>query len=412
MGDVVGVPPSVARWAQTAAATAAVGVRIDHGADRAAAFVRLPDGRVRVSVVTISSAPSQVFLFAAAAFFVLVLVWAPICAFAFGRDISESVRRVTTAVGRVADLGDVGKMAHLPVIADDEVGLLTRHFNELLDMLRVLAAGAERVAAGQLAVTIEGTGELPDAFRAMLEGLRTLVGRIRETSVQLASAATEIYSASQEQEAAATQQSAGITEVSRTMTSLLESAAHIAESVGAVLSDAEGTRLTTDQMATCIGELNAHTGRIAELLQDIRNVADRSDLLALNGSLEATRAGEAGRGFGLVAGEMRRLAERVTATVENVRVLVGDIRASGTATVMANEQSRKLAESTSDAARRITLVTQQQRTATDQVTSSVRDIADVIAQAAAATTQTRVSAEQLKVQADHLETLVKRFEVP
>jgi methyl-accepting chemotaxis protein len=196
------------------------------------------------------------------------------------------------------------------------------------------------------------------------------------------------------------------------MTSLLDSASHIAESVGAVLSDAELTRSTTEQMATCISELNTHTGRIGELLLEIRNVADRSDLLALNGSLEATRAGEAGRGFSLVAAEMRRLAERVTATVENVRVLVGDIRASGSATVMANEQSRKLAESTTDAARRITLVTQQQRTATDQVTSSVRDIADVIAQAAAATTQTRVSAEQLKTQADHLETLVQRFEVP
>ena len=91
------------------------------------------------------------------------------------------------------------------------------------------------------------------------------------------------------------------------------------------------------------------------------------------------------------------------------QALLADIRASGSSAVMATEQSRKVAESTTEAARRITLVVQQQRSATDAVSASVRDVTTVVAQAAVATTQTRVSAEDLKTQADRLETLLRRF---
>ncbi|MCC6875750.1 MAG: methyl-accepting chemotaxis protein, partial [Sandaracinaceae bacterium] len=351
-------------WARVSAREG--GVRVEPGSERALAVATAADGRALVAIVPISADRTYIFLIAVAGFLVAVAVWAPISAFGFGTDIAQGIGLITQAAQRVVDVGDLRQMDPLPVVDDDELGELTRHFNELVDGLRALADRAESVAAGDLTVSKELTGDLAEAFGGMLDSLRTLVSQIRETSVQLASAAAEIYSASQEQEAAATQQSAAITEVSQTMDSLATSAGHISDSAGAVLGDAERTRSTTDQMAARITELNAHAGRIGDLLEVIREVADRSDLLALNGSLEATRAGESGRGFGLVAGEMRRLAERVTATVESVRGLIGDVRASGAATVMATDQSRKLAERTTDTARRITLVTQQQRTATEQ----------------------------------------------
>lgn len=407
-GETSQIPSDLAQWAQRDPQRRAE-LRLDPRLDRAAAFVRTDDGQTIVAVAAVSAAPANALLIAAACFLLVIAVWAPISSLFFGRGIADGISRVTRAAGRVVEVGDLSKMEPLPELASDELGELTTHFNTLIDRLRDIARGSLQVAEGSLDVSIDGEGELPSAFRGMLANLRDLVGQIRSTAVQLASAAAEIYSASQEQEAAASQQSAGIGEVSRTVDSLSDAAGHIAESAGAVLGDAERTRTTTDQMIARIGELNAHAGRIGELLESIREVADRSDLLALNGSLEATRAGEAGRGFALVAGEMRRLAERVTATVEDVRKLVGDIRSSGASTVMATEQSRKLAESTTDAARRISLVTQQQRTAMEQVSASVREVAEVLAQAAAATTQTRVSTEDLKSQADKLDVLLRRF---
>jgi methyl-accepting chemotaxis protein len=172
---------------------------------------------------------------------------------------------------------------------------------------------------------------------------------------------------------------------------------------------AERTLKNTDEMVQRIGQLSSHAGRIGEILEVIRDIADKSDLLALNGSLEASRAGESGRGFALVAGEMRRLAERVTASVHDVKKLVFDIRESGSSTVMATEESRKLAEGTTEAARQITFVTQQQRSGTEQVSQSVKNIADVVSQAVSATSQTRTAAQALKSRADSLAAIVRQF---
>jgi methyl-accepting chemotaxis protein len=144
----------------------------------------------------------------------------------------------------------------------------------------------------------------------------------------------------------------------------------------------------------------------------IREIADRSDLLALNASLEGTRAGEAGRGFALVAAEMRKLAERVTASVTDIKKLVSDVRASVSATVLATEESSTLAEGTTESARQINLVTQQQRSGTEQAGQSMRDVATMITQSLAATQQVRSLAEDLKGQADNLNGLVARFRLP
>src|SRR5690606_20786094 len=140
--------------------------------------------------------------------------------------------------------------------------------------------------------------------------------------------ASEMLAAVREQELAAEQHTAHMAELRRLMESLARASVDNHATVGGVLDNAEATLVTTDAMVAEIASLEARTRGIGELLEVIREVADRSDILALNGSLEATRAGEAGRGFALVATEMRRLAERVTGTVVDVRAMVADIAAA------------------------------------------------------------------------------------
>jgi len=378
---------------------------------RVAALERLQGG---YAVLTVLDSPVSVprgFGLSAAIFVLVVGIWAPVCALVLSRAISGPIESLTRAASLVVEEGQLSKMGALPVVQSDEVGVLTEKFNNLMDLMRSLSQAAQGIATGDLRVEISGTGELPDAFRSMLAGLRDIVAQIGETSVDLASAAAEIFAASQEQESAAASQSSAMVEISRTMDSLSNSAAHVSDAVQGVLSNAERTLKNTDEMVQRIGQLSSHAGRIGEILEVIREVADKSDLLALNGSLEASRAGDGGRGFALVAGEMRRLAERVTASVQDVKKLVYDIRESGSSTVMATEESRKLAEGTTEAARQITFVTQQQRSGTEQVSQSVKNIADVVAQAVSATSQTRTSAQSLKTRADTLASIVRRFRV-
>jgi methyl-accepting chemotaxis protein len=344
-------------------------------------------------------------------FFLVILVWAPMCAFFLARDVVDPLEDITRTVLQVTEVGKLDEVNAIPAVQNDEIGILALRFNDLLDTLRDLSGAASALARGDLEAKLKGEGDVATAFRSMIDSLGRIVRQIHETSVLLAAAATEIYAASQEQEAAAASQSTAMVEIRQTMESLFEAAAHVSESVRGVLSNAERTLETTDRMVIRIGDLTTHAGRIGEILETIRDISDRSDLLALNGALEASRAGEAGRGFGLVAAEMRRLAERVMSSVHDVRSLVGDIRASGSSTMMATEDSKKLAASTTDAARQITLVTQQQRSGTEQVLQSVREIAETLTQSVAAMAQTRASAEQLKSQADKLSSLVLAFRI-
>jgi methyl-accepting chemotaxis protein len=346
---------------------------------------------------------------AVATVMLIVVLVGLIAAGLVGTLLVRPLRGMTDAALRIAR-GDLSQ-PDLAVGAKDEVGRMAEGFNRMLRALRDLAAAADRVARGDLSGKLDLEGEVAAAFNRMIEEQRRVVRQIADTSAQLASAAAEIYAASQEQEAAASHQSSGMEEVRSTMQSLLDAAAHISDSARGVLSNAERSRENTDSMAARIAELSGHTSRMTEILDAIRDIADRSDLLALNASLEATRAGEGGRAFSLVAIEMRRLAERVTQSVQDVKAMVSDVRASGSATVMATEEGRKLAEGTTVSARQITMVTQQQRTGTEQVNESLRDIATVLAQSVGAAQQTRSLAENLKHQADRLAETVGRFQL-
>jgi methyl-accepting chemotaxis protein len=369
------------------------------------------NGLVAVVVAPIAEWASSSLVWTLLAFFGVVIGWGPICAFMLARNVVAPLQDITRAVQQITEVGRLDEVAAITVSRNDETGALASRFNDLVETLRDLGSAAGALAKGDLEIRLAGEGDVAVAFRAMIESLGRIVRQIHETSVLLAAAATEIYAASQEQEAAAASQSTAMVEIRQTMESLFEAAAHVSESVRGVLSNAERTLETTDRMVVRIGDLTNHAGRIGEILETIRDISDRSDLLALNGALEASRAGEAGRGFGLVAAEMRRLAERVMSSVHDVRALVGDIRASGSSTMMATEDSKKLAASTTDAARQITLVTQQQRSGTEQVLQSVREIAETLTQSVAAMAQTRASAEQLKSQADKLSGLVRAFRI-
>ncbi|HVY32491.1 MAG TPA: methyl-accepting chemotaxis protein [Polyangiaceae bacterium] len=403
--------PELLRWLESAAAKSVDDVHSRIDLPEVVAFHRIDATRVAVAVLRVPVSASSGFVLSSIVFTVLVGVWAPVCAYALGTAVSKPIGKLTAIARRIVEHGDLKEIGTVSVATNDEIGVLTDKVNDVLDLMRDVSVAAHSIAKGDLRAMVAGTGELPDSFRGMIEALRGMVQQIRETSVDLASAAAEIFAASQEQEAAAASQSSAMVEISRTMDSLSESAAHVSDAVQGVLGNAERTLHNTDDMVRRIGELTGHANRIGEILEVIRDIADRSDLLALNGSLEASHAGEGGRGFALVASEMRRLAERVTASVSDVKKLVSDIRDSGSSTVMATEESKKLAEGTTDAARQITFVTQQQRSGTEQVSQSIKGIADVVSQAVSATSQTRTSAQGLKAQADRLSALVKRFEL-
>jgi methyl-accepting chemotaxis protein len=328
---------------------------------------------------------------------------------ALHRVLTTPVAQLDEATRRVAEQGDLRSVGRIIPLRNDELGALANNFNRMLDMLDELTSAAAAVAKGDLRVEIHGTGDLPDALRGMLARLNEVVEQIRSTSLELASAAAEIHTIIAEQEKGAEQQSQRVLVVSDTIASLAESAEDISTISTEVLENAEHALSTTNAMIEKINLLSAQAGSVRALLDLIREVADRSDLLALNGALEATRAGDAGRGFALVAAEMRRLAERVTGTVGDVRERLADIEAAGAGTIRATAESQRLADSTATAARKISTVTHHQSEETERVSHKVFEVAEGMIATVEAAKQTLTATDGLRRQAAELEGLTRQF---
>jgi methyl-accepting chemotaxis protein len=290
-----------------------------------------------------------------------------------------------------------------------------------------------------------------DGVAKVLETQRTFVREINEAALRLSSSANEVLAASTQHETSSTEQAAAIHETTATMEELKHASAQIAENAGSVARVAEETlgaarsgqgaiqeflqamkliRSGNVAVVESINKLSKRVERIGTVVEVIDEIADRSDLLALNAALEGSRAGEAGRGFSIVAAEMRRLSENVLESTKEIKNLISEIRESthsaadaGVAAQKATEQGEKLGavaaaavdgilsgvQETSDAARVINLATQQQRTATEQVVASMSEIEDVTRQTTQASRQATSAAADLAQLANRLAELIKRF---
>ncbi len=236
-----------------------------------------------------------------------------------------------------------------------------------------------------------------------------LLTEIAQTSAKLRDASENIQAACNEQGASTSEQAAAIDETRQTMTSLLEAATKIADTSQEVFKNADQTSQTTLAISEAIKQLTNQAQKISDISEVIRSISDKSDLLALNASLEGTKAGEAGRGFALVAAEMRRLAESVMAAAREIKQLTSTIRGASDSSVHAAEEGRELAEKTSESAREITLVTVQQRNATEQVTRSMDEVSQLLARSSVNTKATESAAQALSELADKLSHLTSRF---
>lgn len=323
--------------------------------------------------------------------------------------------------------------------------------------LQRVAEEASALAEGRLdrARLIPGDGEvwlISNVFSRLKERLVLLVSRLSAATGRIGGAARVLQQASSSSEAGAAEQAAALNETSATTEELAQSARQIASSAASVqdlaqktleaaesgLFTAEAFRAAIERMrqdnrsiAAAVERLAGRVQQIGRIVDVINAVADRSDLLALSAELEGTRAGEVGRGFSLVAAEMRRLAENVLESTAEVEELIGEIRTATRQTSEATERARVLTEGgtaladevsralttvaqsarqTSDSVRTISLATQQQQTGTDQLAEAMADILGITQQSLASTRQLTAANERLQTLSGELAEVVQKFQ--
>ncbi len=291
------------------------------------------------------------------------------------------------------------------------------------------------------------------AFTAMQTQLSSMLARLKQAGAKVGTNAERLVASTSEQQAGTAEQVPALHETTATTEELARSAAQIAENAQAVavlaartLSSAkEGqsnsaaffsamARLRQDSQAVAdsVVRLNKRVQQIGKVVQFITEIADKSDLLALNAELEGTKAGELGRGFSLVASEMRRLAEHVISSTGEIQRLIEEIRDGTQTAVMATESGMKatdlgaaiatrvssgleqiyaMAQRTSDAVRAISLATQQQQTGTDQLAVAMSEILGITQRGADATAKLSTANQSLDRLARDLNGLVERLRV-
>ncbi|MDO8803950.1 MAG: methyl-accepting chemotaxis protein [Elusimicrobiota bacterium] len=325
--------------------------------------------------------------------------------------------------------------------------------------LSVVSAAALQVSTGDLLVSVpveeraDEIGAVARAVRQVIEKLRPSIKLITEGVVMLGSSASEILAATTQVASGTAENASAISETTATVAQVQQAAQLSSQKAKAVADSAQrlaqvsaagqkatdetaaGMRLIRDQMeaiARTIVRLSEHSQSIGGIIASVTDIADQSNLLAVNAAIEAARAGEQGKGFAVVAQEIKSLAEQSKQATTQVRNILTDVQKATSAAVMATEQGSKaveagvkqsaqagesirvLAESSSEAAQtaiQIVASSQQQQLGMDQIKTSMGMINQAGVETAASMQQATTAARNLHELGLKLKGLVEQFKV-
>ncbi len=327
----------------------------------------------------------------------------------------------------------------------------------VLPLKRVVGV-AEKIAAGDLSANLptdrlDEPGQLMKAMQQMTLSLRDLLHNLTSGIAQLAAATEEMAAISEQNAAGVSQQKAETEQVATAMNEMTATVQDVAknaeEASGAATESATQAQLgeqvvsqTIHQIKTlahevansarAISELKQQSSNIGAVLDVIKSIADQTNLLALNAAIEAARAGDAGRGFSVVADEVRALAFRTQESTGEIEKLISDLQQKAESAVANMDRSAGLAEHTlgsadnvSDAIETISKAVQsiqamnqqiaaaalQQSTVAEQINRSIFNIRDVAEQSAVASEQTAMASSNLSQLGSDLQQVAARFKV-
>lgn len=325
--------------------------------------------------------------------------------------------------------------------------------------LKEISRVAERVASGDLTVSPSSddrkdeVGVLSDMFSTMIGGLRKQTSDVMEavnilasSSNEIATTAAQLAAGTEETAVAVTETTTTVEEIKQTANVSSQKARHVSDvAQKAVEVSRSGEKLVNETIdgiseiqeqmeyiAETIVKLSEHTQAIGEIIAAVDDLAEQSNLLAVNASIEASKAGEYGKGFIVVAQEIKGLAEQSKQATKQVRSILNDVQKASSAAVMATEKGSKAVDATvkqssgtgdairelsksiaeaSQAVMQIAASNQQQLVGMDQVALAMTSIKQATAQNAAGTKQVEITVRNLHELGQKLKRLVEHYKV-